>query len=116
MVARLDVLGTGMKRRELMTLFLGAIAWPIAAAAQNPANSNQDANEPVGQVATMQGIATVTRGNAAPSALNVSDAIYKKDVLQTGANSSLGITFDDETTLSLRVSIIDVSNHFGIRS
>jgi len=30
-----------MKRRELMTLFLGAITWPMAAAAQNTANSNQ---------------------------------------------------------------------------
>jgi hypothetical protein len=66
----------------------------------------------VGQVATLQGIATVTRGNAAPSGLNVSDAIYKKDVLQTGANSSLGVTFDDETTFSLTANARIVVNEF----
>jgi FecR protein len=43
----------------------------------------------------------VTRGNAAPAALKVSDPIFKSDALQIGAESSLGITFDDQTTFSL---------------
>jgi hypothetical protein len=66
----------------------------------------------VGQVATLQGIATVMRGNAAPSRLKVSDGIYKKDALQTGANSSRGVTFDDETTLSLTANAGIVVNDF----
>jgi FecR protein len=102
----------GMKRRELITLFVGAASLPVVARAQNQTNANQDANDQVGQVATLQGIATMTRGNSAPSTLNVSDAVFKKDVLQTGANSSLGVTFDDETTLSLTANARVVVNEF----
>jgi len=101
-----------MKRREFVTGFVGAIAWPLVAHAQNQMNPNQDASDQVGQVATLQGIATVTRGNAASAMLKLSDAIYKKDALQTGANSSLGVTFDDETTLSLTANARIVVNDF----
>jgi hypothetical protein len=100
----------GMKRREFIALFVGATAWPLGTRAQNQTNTNQD--DQVGQVATLQGIATVMRGNAAASRLKVSDGIYKKDALQTGANSSLGVTFDDETTLSLTANAGIVVNDF----
>lgn len=101
-----------MQRREFIIFFAGAAAWPQVARAQNKANKNQDTNDQVGQVATLQGIATVTRGTAAPSTLKVSDAIYKKDVLQTGANAALGVTFDDETTLSLTANARIVVDEF----
>jgi hypothetical protein len=42
----------GMKRRELITLFVGAASLPVVARAQNQTNANQDANDQVGQVAT----------------------------------------------------------------
>ena len=101
-----------MKRRKFITLCAGVVVWPVAARAQNQPNSNQDVNEPVGQVATLPGIATVTRGNAAPVTLNASDAIYKKDALQTGANSSLAVTFDDESTFSLTANARIVVDEF----
>lgn len=101
-----------MKRREFITFFVGAIAWPSAARPQNQTSANQDANDQVGQVATLQGVATVTRANATPSTLKLSDAVYKQDALQTGANSSLGVTFDDETTLSLTANARIVVNDF----
>jgi len=72
---------------------------------QAPTQATAEASDNhIGQVATLQGSATVTRGNTTPAALKVSDPIYKNDVLQAGAISLLGVTFDDETTLNLNAN------------
>jgi len=77
-----------------------------------PAQTDQTAaDEPIGNVATVQGTATVTR-NSNISALKVQDDIYKNDILVTAANSSLGVTFNDETTFNLTAnSRIVVDNY-----
>jgi hypothetical protein len=103
--------------------------WPRAAQAQNPAGppsagppaTGQPAASPpaagapaasppaadspaadIGQIATLHGTATVTRGAPATTVpLRVKDAVFKHDILATDANSTLGITFDDQTTFSL---------------
>lgn len=67
---------------------------PAAASAQ-PA-----ADEPIGNVATLTGTATVTRSGAA-APLNPGDDIFPNDVLKTSANSKLGVTFNDATTFHL---------------
>src|SRR4029077_2306449 len=100
-----------MKRREFIAWLSGGVAglptlWPLAARAQTPVPSNQAASSAaadnsIGQVASITGNATVTRGDASRAALKVADVIYVKDTLQTAVNSSLGISFDDETTFSL---------------
>jgi hypothetical protein len=78
---------------------------PVAAPAQ-PADA-----EPIGNVATLTGSATVTRNNAA-TALKLKDDIFQNDVLQTSANSTLGITFNDATTFNLTANAtITVDNY-----
>src|ERR1700738_2467963 len=71
---------------------------PAPAPAAAPAQAATD--EPLGNVATLTGSATVTRNNAA-TPLKPKDDIFLNDVLQTSANSTLGVTFNDATTFNL---------------
>jgi hypothetical protein len=79
---------------------------PAAAPSAAPA-----ADEPIGNVATLTGSATVTRNNAA-TPLKLQDDIFLNDVLQTSANSTLGVTFNDATTFNLTANAqITVDNY-----
>jgi hypothetical protein len=71
-------------------------AIPATAQSAQPAAAN-----PIGSVATLQGSASVTRNNAASALVPRAD-IFKGDLLQTGADGTLGITFDDDTTFTLK--------------
>jgi len=63
------------------------------AASTTPAN-------PIGKVEKIVGHVVVFR-NGVEVALNVGDAVYKGDVIQTGVNSSCGVDFPDGTALNL---------------
>lgn len=83
-----------------------------ASSASTPAADAQPAVvEPIGNVASVTGIATVIRDkNSYP--LRVRDDIYLNDIVQTSSNSSLGITFDDATTFNLSASArITIDNY-----
>lgn len=77
---------------------------PAPLASPTPtADAQAAAVEPIGNVATVTGIATVIRDkNSYP--LKVRDDIYLNDIVQTSSNSSLGITFNDATTFNLSAS------------
>ncbi|MET3335122.1 hypothetical protein ABIF61_003646 [Bradyrhizobium japonicum] len=77
---------------------------PTPSASPTPAaDALPAAVEPIGNVATVTGIATVIRDkNSYP--LRVRDDIYLNDVVQTSSNSTVGITFDDATTFNLSAS------------
>jgi FecR protein len=82
---------------------------PAPAAAASPAQPATD--EPIGNVATLTGSATVTRNNTA-TPLKLQDDIFLNDVLQTSANSTLGVTFNDATTFNLTANArITVDNY-----
>src|SRR3954466_14450020 len=86
-----------------------------AAPAPDPATpdaTTADApEEPIGNVATVTGSASVIR-NDQTTPLKVKDDIYLNDVVQTGANSALGITFIDATTFNPKASTkITIDNY-----
>ena len=76
-------------------------------------------SDPVGRVEKVVGNVTVVR-NGVSVALNVGDAIYKSDVVQTAANSSVGIAFPDGTALNLvantRMALTEYSYDLGSTS
>jgi hypothetical protein len=69
------------------------------------------ADEPIGNVATLTGTASVIRKqNTLP--LKLKDDIYLNDRLVTFADSAVGITFNDETTFNLNANAsITVDNY-----
>jgi len=76
-----------------------------------PATDAQAPEEPIGNVATVTGSASVIR-NDKTTPLKVKDDIYLNDVVQTAANSALGITFIDATTFNLKASTkITIDNY-----
>jgi hypothetical protein len=84
---------------------------PAQAAAPSPAQPAAAADEPIGNVATLTGSATVTRNNTA-TPLKLQDDIFLNDVLQTSVNSTLGVTFNDATTFNLTANArITVDNY-----
>jgi hypothetical protein len=88
-----------------------AQAQPAPAQAAVPADAQPASDEPIGNVATLTGSATVTRNNT-PTPLKVQDDIFLNDVLQTSANSTLGVTFNDATTFNLTANAsITVDNY-----
>jgi hypothetical protein len=92
-----------------LTRFAQTQPTPAPAAAASPAPAAAD--EPIGNVATLTGSATVTRNNAS-TALKLQDDIFLNDVLQTSANSTLGVTFNDATTFNLTANArITVDNY-----
>jgi FecR protein len=96
---------TGLRKAFWMLALGGVLLWSGGAPAQAPTPpapvQQTTLPAPIGGVATVQGGASVTRG-AQTNPLKVKDAIFKGDVLQTAANGTLGITFDDATTFSLQ--------------
>ena len=84
---------------------------PAAHAADLATDAQAAGDEPIGNVATLTGIATVIRKRDS-IALKLKDDIFQNDVLQTSANSTLGVTFNDATTFNLTANArITVDNY-----
>ncbi|MEH2614160.1 FecR family protein [Bradyrhizobium sp. AZCC 1693] len=84
---------------------------PATPDATTPAADAQAPEEPIGNVATVTGSASVIRDDKT-TPLKVKDDIYLNDIVQTGANAALGITFIDNTTFNLKANTkITIDNY-----
>lgn len=82
----------------LRYLLMGLILFSASALASGAASA--DDSEPIGQVKVAEGDASLQRGSeriAAEPGANV----YKGDVIVTGSDGKMGITFRDETIISV---------------
>jgi hypothetical protein len=86
-----------------LLLALVSSAWAQGTQPATPAPADQQADNPIGNVANLTGSATVTRNNTS-TPLAQKDDIYLNDVVATAANSSLGITFSDDTTFTMKAN------------
>lgn len=67
--------------------------------------------EAIGKVATVAGNATIVRNGVAVT-VNAGDIVLKNDVLRTGGDGALGVTFNDGTTFSLSANAQMSVNEF----
>ena len=86
-IPTLDALAPGLMRLAQAAAQGGTQA-PAAAAPDAAAPAPAASDEPIGNVATLTGIATVIR-NKDSIALKLRDDIYLNDIVQTSASSSL---------------------------
>ena len=73
---------------------------PAASPTTAPSAQGAASDEPIGNVASLTGTATVIR-NKDSIVLTLKDDIYLNDTVQTSSSSSLGVTFSDDTTFHL---------------
>jgi VCBS repeat-containing protein len=96
-----------------------ALAGDIVAALAGPAAPGQYAQltaptpttPPIGRVETVTGNVVAVR-NGVAVVLNVGDAVYRNDVIQTGSNSAVGIAFIDASAFNLTANGRILLNEF----
>jgi hypothetical protein len=89
---------------------VAALAGPPAAGQYAQATPAQTSAQAVGRVAVATGNATIVR-NGVAIAVHTGDAVLKGDVLQTGSGT-MGVTFNDGSTLNLTANSRLVVNEF----
>jgi len=61
--------------------------------------SAQSQNQQIAQIKTVSGQVTIMRGDGKVPA-NVGGALFEKDIIETGADGAVGVTFIDNTVMS----------------
>jgi hypothetical protein len=100
----------------------GTFAVPVWAQNVAPTPAIQNASiKPIGKVVSIKGVASIAHADAVvvqaslgnqPSQTKVGDAIYLGDVIQTGPDGKLAITFTDGTAFDLSSNARMIMNEF----
>ena len=110
-------------------LLAAALAWSASTIAPSGAQAQSDTarpavatfdSTPIGKVVTVTGSVTVVHADAVlvqasvggAGQTKVGDPVYKGDVVQTGADGAVGVTFTDGTAFNLRSNARMVLNEF----
>ncbi len=118
----------GMMRARAIPVFVTALVltassfWPHAVRAQSepakPAVATAESIIPIGKVVTLTGSVTIEHPGAAVVQASLGgrtkagDPVYLGDVVQTGADGKIGITFTDGTAFNLSSNARMVLNEF----
>jgi len=73
----------------------------FAQAGASPGTGIQTGPEQIGRVVTLEGTAFATRANGQRVTLEIGDPVFQDDLVETSADSKLGLAFIDETVFSL---------------
>lgn len=108
--------------RHSVAIFLAGLAFSIAGLTPEVAGAQGDpAVTPIGKVASLVGSATIEHPNAVvvqastgtqPGRVKVGDPVYMGDVVVTGADGKIGVTFTDGTAFNLSSNARMVLNEF----
>jgi len=96
---------------ELARQYMEEHPLPITLPLTLPAASKAAASGEVARVKTIAGTATIARADKVIP-VSKDESIYTGDTLKTGANGSVGITFKDNTILSLGPDSVVVIQEF----
>lgn len=94
---------------------LGSVVEHLAgpqAPAQYAQATAPDGAKPIGIVETLSGSATATRADGSVVQLKIGSNVFQGDVVQTGGNSKLSVTFADKTVFSMSADARMVLNEF----
>src|SRR5262249_558055 len=100
-------------RAPMIALLLVGLALPASGLLSNSALGQSPAGgvqvQPIGKIATAQGSFSVTHGDsvalqASLGPSKVGDSVYQHDIIQTGADGTIGLTLNDGTAFNVSAS------------
>ena len=86
---------------QLTGQIVARLAGPIAPGQYAQAGGGTRGGDPIGQVETIEGVATVQRADGTVETLELGIKIFENDVVETSANGKVSLTFADGTIFTL---------------